>query len=226
MMPHRQEESIPSLAADGGWCKHLVPPRLKPGVSRTDAMKTLFTLAAVCMVLLAALGNLPKAQTGHSGNLAFEVFARPLGLWCDGTPRLTVGISNTGRNRIVVGVPERSDTRFPYTSNGYISFKGGVGSGWGGGCGCSEGFDCELCATPDARVPLGPGEELTWTMDLSKSEIVVGPAQLQLTLNWYGGIGEETAALQKMSGTTSRELSVTRVDARCFVATILPKKAG
>jgi hypothetical protein len=49
MMPYQQEESIPSLAADGGWCD-AEPPRLKPDVtdylSKHDICPSLLSIVA------------------------------------------------------------------------------------------------------------------------------------------------------------------------------------
>jgi hypothetical protein len=56
--------------------------------------------------------------------------------------------------------------------------------------------------------------------------ISAGPANLRLTLYWYGGPSQPGAALQKMSGTTDQALAVAGVDDRCFVASAVPKKAG
>jgi hypothetical protein len=107
-----------------------------------------------------------------------------------------------------------------------LSFNEKGATGWGGACVCSEGVDCELCATPDIRVTLGAGEELTWTMEIVTTEISAGPASLRLTLHWYGGSLRVGGALQKMSGSTGQELSIVGVDDRCFVTSAVAKKAG
>ena len=184
-----------------------------------------FAAALGHLVVILVLGTEPGAATTQSNDSQLAVFARPLGVWCDGIARFTVGISNPGPNRVVVGVPRRPDTRFPYKAGGTLSFNE-KGGGWGHTCACSGGVDCELCATPDIEVTLGSGEELAWTMELAKMEISAGPARLRLTLHWYGGPSRAGGALQKMSGRTDQELSVAGVDERCFVASAAAKKAG
>jgi hypothetical protein len=191
-----------------------------------DRRMKFFAAALGHLVVILAVGTEPSAATSQSNDSQLAVFARPLGVWCDGIARFTVGLSNPGPDRLVVGVPRRPDTRFPYKSTGTLSFNEKAGTGWGGACGCSAGVDCELCATPDIRVTLGAGEELTWTMEIANMEISVGPASLRLTLHWYGGRFRVGGALQKMSGTTGQELSVAGVDDRCFVASAVAKKAG
>jgi hypothetical protein len=178
------------------------------------------------LVVTLAVGTDPGAAIPQSNDSQLAVFARPLGVWCDGIARFTVGLSNPGPDHLVVGVPRRPDTRFPYKSTGALTFNERAGTGWGGACACSEGVDCELCAAPDIRVTLGAGEELTWTMEIATTEISAGPASLRLTLHWYGGPFRAGGALQKMSGSTSQELSVAGVDERCSVASAVAKKAG
>ena len=186
-----------------------------------------FAAALGHLVVILAVGTEPSAATTQSNDSQLAVFARPLGVWCDGIARFTVGLSNPGPDHLVVGVPRRPDTRFPYKAGGTLSFNE-KGTGWGGACACSAsaGVDCELCATPDIRVTLGAGEELTWTMEIAITNISTGPASLRLTLHWYGGPSRVGAALQKMSGTTNQELSVAGVDERCFVTSAVAKKAG
>ena len=159
-----------------------------------------FAVALGHLVVILAVGAHPSAATTQSNDSQLAVFARPLGVWCDGIARFTVGLSNPGPDHLVVGVPRRPDTRFPYKSTGTLSFHEKAGTGWGRACGCSEGRDCELCATPDIRVTLGAGEELTWTMEITPTEISAGPASLRLTLHWYGGLSRVGGALQTMSG--------------------------
>jgi hypothetical protein len=137
-----------------------------------------------------------------------------------------VGLSNPGPDDLIVGVPKRPDTRFPYKSTGTLTFSEKGGTGWGGACGCSEGVDCELCAAPDIRVALDAGEELAWTMEIETTEISAGPASLRLTLHWYGGRSRDGARLEKMHGSTDQELSIGPVDERCFLASAVTKKAG
>lgn len=95
-----------------------------------------FAAALGHLVVILAVGTEPSAATTQSNDSQLAVFARPLGVWCDGIARFTVGLSNPGPDHLVVGVPRRPDTRFPYKAGGTLSFNE-KGTGWGGACACS-----------------------------------------------------------------------------------------
>jgi hypothetical protein len=229
-LQHRQFQDDAHFDISAVWCNVASCARsaaiCRSVYSQPSRLMKFFAAALGHLVVILAVATEPSAATTQSNDSQLAVFARPLGVWCDGIARFTVGLSNPGPDRLVVGVPRRPDTRFPYKSTGTLSFNEKAGTGWGGACGCSAGVDCELCATPDIRVTLGAGEELTWTMEIANMELSVGPASLRLTLHWYGGPFRVGGALQKMSGSTGQELSVAGVDERCFVASAVAKKAG
>jgi hypothetical protein len=156
--------------------------------------------------------------------LGFAVSARPLGMWCDGIARVTVGLSNRSGARAYVGIPRKADATFPYRSTVSLSLSDGSGGGGGGGCGCSGNVDCELCATPDVVATLEPQQELTWTMELTNLALSEGPATFRATLYWYGGSQHDDGFRQKMTGAAETELTIQRLDHRCFLAASFPRR--
>lgn len=187
-------------------------------------MKLLVALS-VFVVLEAGL---PAAATSfvaapQASDLRLSVFARPLGLWCDGTALFTVGLINQGTATAFVAVPTEAGTTFPYKSTTSLSINERVAGGGSAVCGCSEGDDCELCAKPEIIVPLGAGRELTWTMEFQKIPITAGPASFRVTLYWFGGRDRRSSMRDKLTGTAVIDLAVERLNDRCFAATVNPK---
>ena len=91
-------------------------------------MKHLAALWQLVVILTVAVGlGAARAQSSPS---QLTVFARALGVWCDGIARFTVGLSNPGPEPVIVGVPRRPDTRFPYKTDGTLEFskRGATGS--------------------------------------------------------------------------------------------------
>ena len=164
----------------------------------------------------------PVLRQRQSNASQLAVFARPLGVWCDGIARFTVGALESRSGALVVGVPRRPDTRFPYKTMA-VDVPRQAGQAGAEAVDAAHGGDCELCATPDIRVTLGAAEELTWTME-NGHEISAGPASLRLTLYWYGGPSKpESCRASENEWPTDQALAVAGVDDRCFVASAVPK---
>jgi hypothetical protein len=187
------------------------------------AVFTLFTAVAAPAIPAAQGASLsirPARQLG------FLVSAHPLGVWCDGSARIVVGISNGSDAPLYVGLPRRSDATFPYKSSVSLSFTRGSGHGGGAGCGCSAGADCELCATPEVVTPLSPHNELAWTMNFSNLRFGEGPSSFRVELYWYGGTQRDDAFRQKLTGAAELNLTIERLDDRCIVAHVAGRPAG
>jgi hypothetical protein len=194
-------------------------------------MRTSFLLAVIALVAgsVAIVPKFAESQTSavrSARDLSIEVSARPLGIWCDGVARFTVGISNGGVGPVYVGTPRTPDATFPYTSSVSLSLSNGTGGGGGRGCGCSGDADCELCAKPDVVATLNPQQELTWTMEFSQLRLSEGPASFRATLYWYGGVRRDDGFQQKMTGDTEASLMIQRLDDRCFLARVATNPAG
>jgi hypothetical protein len=194
-------------------------------------MRTSFLLAVIALVAgsVAIVPKFAESQTNtvrSARELSVDISARPLGIWCDGVARFTVGISNGGRRLVYVGTPRTADATFPYKSNVSLALSNGTGAGGGRGCGCSGGADCELCGKPDIVATLNPQQELTWTMEFSQLRLSEGPASFRATLYWYGGVRRDDGFQQKMTGDAEASLMIQRVDDRCFLARVATNPAG
>jgi hypothetical protein len=194
-------------------------------------MRTSFLLAVIALGAgsVAIVPKFAESQTSavrSARELNIDVSARPLGIWCDGVARFTVGISNGGRGLVYVGTPRTPDATFPYKSHVSLSLSNGTAAGGGRGCGCSGGDDCELCAKPDIVATLNPQQELTWTIEFSQLRLSEGPASFRATLYWYGGVRRDDGFRQKMTGAAEASLMIQRVDDRCFLARVATNPAG
>jgi hypothetical protein len=181
-------------------------------------------IATVVLLLHAGVGRTQPSSLRPASELGMALFAKPLGLWCDGTSRFTVGIINQGDATVHIGVPVRPDSRFPYK---FSTEWGDHGSGTGMGCECGSHIDCDMCARPDVVAALPSGTELTWVLEFGKvlpPRFIEGPTMFRLSMNWYGGVLREDAQRQKVNGNVDVALEIERVSDRCFLSRV--KNAG
>jgi hypothetical protein len=66
--------------------------------------------------------------------------------------------------------------------------------------------------------PLGPYNELAWTMNVSNLRFGEGPSSFRVELYWYGGAQRDDAFRQKLTGRAESNFTIERLDDRCILA--------